>query len=861
MHKFKRLSAFLLCFIMMFSFIPASAYQISEDVAGTNYEESAYVLGALGIMVGDADTGAFRPEDSIKRAEFARVAVSLLGLDDVAYASKGISKFSDVSVDHWANGYINVATSQNLIIGMGDGRFDPESPITYQDAITILVRALGYEPTVASKGGYPGGFLAVATQIELTKNASSAASEPVKRGIVANLANNALKINLMEQTGFGTDVKFEVVDETILEDKLNIIYDRGQITANGFSTLDTSSALEKDEVSINGTTFKIGNSNAGSYLGYFVNYYAKEDENGINKTLILVRPEKSRNQTISFDNENIESATADEIEYWENKETDTLTKKVKIATGAKMVYNGVGVTFDTALLANTLPATVKLLEITGDGRYDVVFVDEIKNIVVEDVIESSYKVVDKFGNPSLTLDPEDTAYSFVMVDKNNETVKLSDLKEWDILSYTISKDKTLIRISVSRNTVTGTITEVSDGKYTIDGKEYKVASNFEETLKLQDEGTFYLDVYGKIAAVNKSANLDKNYAYLINAGTSGSIDLEASFKILNMKGDIETLKSEEKIKFNGTPGKLAKDAIAEMTSAGKVTAQLITFKTNAQNKITEIDLATDKSGGSLAIDKYDFVKNFAGNDVVYRSNSSKLGQFNITDSTIVFDIPAGSDDHTEYTVRDKNMFENESKYNISVFDVTEDLNAGVVIVTNSDGKTNLESPIAVVSKITTTRNEDGEEVQKLYAAYNGEIKTFVTKGTGVLVKDGTTPLAAGDVIQFKLDSKGAIEKFDLLFDSAKKDTEFTKTVSDKMGLVYGKVTKKFASSINVSVNGGANHNYSIDDAKVYSYNSSKSSNQISVVTKADILRYDEESPSRVFIRIYDDSVKEIIIVK
>jgi len=861
MNKLKRISAIMLCFLMMFSFIPTYAFQISEDVAGTAYEESAYVLGALGIMVGDAGTGNFRPDDGITRAEFARVAVSLIGLDDVAYASQGVSKFSDVPTTHWANGYINVATSQNLIIGKDDGTFDPESPITYQDAITILIRALGYEPTVASKGGYPGGYLSVATQIGLTKNATSGAEEAVKRGIVANLSNNALTIDLMEQTGFGSDIKYEVVDKTILEDKLDIIYNKGQITANGYSTLTEGSALEKDEVSINGEIFKIGESNAGNYLGYYVNYYAKEDENGLNKTLILVRPEKSRNNTLTVDNENIETAAKEELEYWVNKDTDKNTKKIKIASDAKMVYNGVGIDFDVSLLSNEISGTVKLLEITGDGKYDVVFVDEIKNIIVEDVIESSYKIVDKYGNPSLTIDPEDTNYSFVMVDKNNETVKLEDLKEWDVLSYTISKDSSLIRISVSRETVSGVVTEISENRYTIDGKEYKVAKNFEETLKLQDEGVFYLDVYGKIAAVNKAATTDKNYAYLINAGANGSIDTTASFKILNVKGEIQTLTAEEKIKFNGTNGKLATEVIDEIKKDGKVTSQLITIKTNASGKITEIDLATDKTGSGLTVDKYDFVKNFAGEDVVFKSNSSKLGKFNITDETIVFDIPASSDDYTEYTVRDKKMFENESKYNVSVFDVTEDLNAGVVIVTNSDGKTNLESPIAVVSKITTARNEDGEEVEKLYAAYNGEIVTFETKGTGILVKGDKKSLEAGDVIQFKLDAKGVIEKFDLLFDISEKGTEFTKDVSDKMTVVYGKVTKKFANSVNVTVNDGSVENFSLEGVNVYSYNSEKTSNKVSVVTSADIQRYDSSNPSRVFIRMYDDMVKEIIIVK
>ena len=233
MRKFKRIVSLLLMLIMAVSVIPANAFNVADDVKGTDYEESAQVLGALGIMVGDAGTGNFRPNDSITRAEFARVSVSLMGLDEVAHASAGVSRYPDVSVNHWANGYINTATSQKLVIGRDDGNFDPESKITYQEAITILVRALGREPAANAKGGYPAGFLTVAVESGLTKNANSAFESPVARGIVANLANNALTIEMMQQTGFGSNVSYEIVDKTILKDKLNVEKGKGQVTANG----------------------------------------------------------------------------------------------------------------------------------------------------------------------------------------------------------------------------------------------------------------------------------------------------------------------------------------------------------------------------------------------------------------------------------------------------------------------------------------------------------------------------------------------------------------------------------------------------------------------------------------------------
>ncbi|MBE7029355.1 MAG: S-layer homology domain-containing protein [Ruminococcaceae bacterium] len=855
MRKLQRCIAFLLVCIMASSFMPAMAFNIAEDVKGTKYEESAYVLGALGIMVGDAGTGNFRPEDSITRAEFAKIAVVMTGLSDAASSSNSISKFPDVAVDHWANGYINIASSQKLVIGRTDGTFDPESKITYQEAMTILVRALGYEPAALSKGGYPAGYLAVGVETGISKNAVSAYEEPVKRGIVANMANNALTVKLMEQTGFGSNVKYEIVDKTILKDKLNVEKGEGQITANGFSTLDSDSGLSKEEVIINNETFKIGNSNADTLLGYYVDYYAKiEDDN--TKTIILAIADSSKKQAVTVEGENIESINATEFKYWVDKEKDSRPESIKLADKLYMIYNGVGMDLDLSVIKNTLAGTVKFVETTGDQKYDVIFIDELTNIVVEDVIEGSYKIIDKYGNDSLTVDPSDDTYHFTMVDKNLNTVEFKDLKEWNVLSYTVSKDNKLIRIIVSNDFAEGKITEMSEDKFTINGKEYQVADNYKTPLKLLDEGIFYLDAFGKIAAVEKKSNTDSAYAYLISAGTTGSVDVISNFKVLTSDGKISTITAEEKIKFNGKSGTYSKDVVDEVKQDGKTVSQLIKIKTNTSGKISEIETYEDKTSGSLYIDEYDFINNFKGNDVVFKANSSKLGQFNITDETIVFDIPENSNDPDDYTVRDKKMFENDSKYNVLVFDVTEDMTAKAVIVTNSDGKTNEEEPLFVISKITTSRNEDGDEIKKVYGAYNGEMRTFVTDGEVLLKKESGT-LKAGDIIRVRLNSSGEIEKFDLIFDIDAKNTEFSKTMGDKTELIYGKVARKFATSINVTVNGGDAHNYSLNGATVYSYENDK----ISVATTADIERFDENNPAKVLIRLYDNKVEEIVIVK
>ena len=139
--------------------------------------------------------------------------------------------------NHWANGYINVATDQGMVIGDDVGTFRPDDTISYAEMVTIMIRALGYEKMAESKGGYPTGYLVTASNIGLTKNVPGSGDEGITRGKVARLVFNGLTIKLMEQVGYGSDVKYEVVDKTLLYDYLDVEKITDQVKAVGSSAI------------------------------------------------------------------------------------------------------------------------------------------------------------------------------------------------------------------------------------------------------------------------------------------------------------------------------------------------------------------------------------------------------------------------------------------------------------------------------------------------------------------------------------------------------------------------------------------------------------------------------------------------
>ena len=857
----KKLTSIILSLVMILGLSATSFAYVSSDAKDSKYKEAIELLGALEIMVGDKDTGAFRPDDTIKRSEFAKVAVTSMGMENLADSFNYPTQFPDVVSDHWANGYINVAANQGLVIGDDLGNFRPDDTITYAEAVTVLVRLIGHTPVAEKKGGFPTGYVTVATQTGITKNAVASNDSAVIRGMVAQLTANALVTDKMEQTNFGSDESYQIVDKTLLSDELSteIIYD--QLTAIGASSLTGSSTLKNDEAKIGDEVYDIkagALSTARKLLGFNVEAYVKEDESG-DKTLILAREQKGKNASLKIKAEDIETVTSDSdvvVSYWMDKQNDKDPQEAKIANDAKYIYNGKAISFDASEL-NPDAGSLILLDRNRDDVYDVVFIEEYENYVVEEVVVSSNRITDKYGKTSLVLDPKNDSIDFVITHGGTE-IKISELKEWDVLSVAKSKDSSIVIVEVSREHVTGKIEELHDDKFVIGGKEYGVSSNYPDELKLNDEGTFYLDKDGNIAAVDAEKSLSSNYAYLTGAEVATGFDKELSIKIFDKNGEVKVVKSGEKIRFNNTPNKTPDEVLEALKKDGKVAPTLITYDVNKDGELTKINTATDKTSGG--IDKNIFALNATGT-LKYRASAKKLGNFGIDKDTIVFDIPAGELDAKKYSVTDYKLFEDNTDYDVLIYDVADDLTAGVVIVTNSTGIANLEASAAIVEKISVSLNDEDERVEKLYAFIDGERKMFTTAEEGILVNESSEQLKAGDIIQLKTNAKGEIESIRVLFEAKNKGTEAKVTVSDDLVTVYGKVIKKFANSINVSVNGGAVENYSTDGAKVYEFNSSKTTNPIKVAEAGDITQYDELDVSRVFIRIYKDEVKEIVIVR
>ena len=167
----------------------AANYKYFPDVP----DDALYVyeinfLKDVGIFSGD-EKGNFNPTKTMTRAEAATLMVRLFVGDITVATSTG--SFTDVQSSHWAFGYIETAVNHGMINGYGNGKFGPNDELTYAQAVTLLVRALGYFDVAEELGGWPDGYIAVGDVLGMTDDTVNLSGNPVPRNIVAKLIYNA----------------------------------------------------------------------------------------------------------------------------------------------------------------------------------------------------------------------------------------------------------------------------------------------------------------------------------------------------------------------------------------------------------------------------------------------------------------------------------------------------------------------------------------------------------------------------------------------------------------------------------------------------------------------------------------------
>lgn len=560
--RIKRLLALLLAcaaiagMLVLPSSAGAAATTTFTDIYDTNVAQAAETLRLLGIVSGTGGT-AFSPDRALTRAEFCKLAVELMGNGDKVAAQMNRTVFQDVPSTHWARGYIAVAT-QGTTTGSGDtatttpgiirgdayGNFNPDRAITYGEAVTILVRILGYGDSDVGMV-WPDGYLAKAAELEITKGLNLSADSTITRGQAALMMEHLLFTNGKDGKQYLTTLGCTITDETIL-------FDVSATAPDGSSGVKVS----QDKV------YKTDHAPfSDDLVGRRAKLLLDKDEK-----IVDIQPSTSGTQkvvtiqSLDYDAMKISGGTSVSIE----KPKDTVVWK-----------DGKETKYEELYLSGLTAGTQALLQYSASGELEYIF---LRSSAKSD---STTRVVK--NKPSYS---DDLAYT---VYKNGILAKGSDIRQYDVTTY----DEANKVMYVSDARITGVYENVYPNRetpatITVMGHEFPVLSSAAadlSTFKIGDTVTLLLSYNGQVAgavepSVAKSTTVGTVTSIKDGRATVTAIDLkDSSGKALELSGETS---------YTGS-------------RADEMIGQLVTVSSASKGRITMSKLAGKGSDAPLSV--------------------------------------------------------------------------------------------------------------------------------------------------------------------------------------------------------------------------------------------------------------------
>lgn len=574
MWKSRKFISLAVVFTMLCSLLfPAFSY--ANDIEGTKYEEAIVKLAALNTIKGYED-GSFKPENTITRAELATIITFVLGLQDAADLAKETpTRFSDVKTNEWYTGYINIAANENVISGYPDGTFKPSENVSYSEAVTMLVNALGLKQVVDKSGGtWPSNYMSKASQLGITKVLSSVnGSAKAIRGDVFLMAWETLLQNKWGATGFNDqgEITYGNLGKTLLEEKYpDYVYNNnGKMEAKYFEEiLVTNTPATKDSLKANQIEIEL--DDIANMLGITSTSASDTKPYKVtNDKIVVCLPENvdassllGKEVTIFFGKDNCVAyigATSDALSRGELETIDSTNAKVKVdgtkytlTSDADLYINNVEITDAITGIDNDDVATklsyletltddmdgiikadmllnssnkVTSLQISIAGTFNISLANsekyEFEQFIVKNV-RSDSTLVDLNGTRKFKTEDIDDEDSDVIVMKNGSIAKAEDIEVGNVVMTAKNPDGNIRLITVTDEVVTGNLDKVSS-KYAlkINGTTYKQGANaMMSTEDDMDEVEALSSDISTLIDSEVSLHLDSNGNYVLAMGES-----------------------------------------------------------------------------------------------------------------------------------------------------------------------------------------------------------------------------------------------------------------------------------------------------------------------------------------------------
>ncbi|MDO5310532.1 MAG: hypothetical protein Q4E94_01335 [Clostridia bacterium] len=750
--RFSRLTALCLAVLITCSTLITVKNTFAAEF-DRDYTEADAVMTYL---IGDIFGG-----ESVTRAEFTGALVSALKADG---GYSGFS-FSDVNENTPYRNEIYAAVDMG-IVSRAD-KFMPDAAVTYNQAIKMLVCAIGCGGAAEVKGGYPSGYVYIARRLGVISAADNSEAELTRCDAVVLLYK--LLCTTVDTVGIKDGMMHnESVGISKLESLYGLVCEEGVVEANNLNPVSGGSVDKRQYIIVNDISYDYAGDTA-ELLGRSVYLFHKKDCN----TAELI---------VAIDNDEVK-LSADDVTSLDRSsltvQSENANKKKSYnISGARFIYNGRRVeSFSLSDLKGDCAEFV-LLDNNKDRGYEYVFVYDRSYLYIDMIKRDTGIITDLNNDEKSTFNPQNPDVSLTVYDESGTLINRDRLKKNDIVAVAASADGEVAIINKCGNKVSGIITlKDSEGRFCIDGEWYRVSGyaqrNYSDVISVGREYTFLLGLDNDIVAVS-NYNTEMQYGYLIAAADGDSIFSDnIKLKIYTMSGRIRIF-NVEKIKLDGVNGVTA-DEVFRRLGGSNMQPQLIRYRTNSDGEISAIDTAKavsefeDKGENPDADDddslkRYQFFTN--GSEVkkfTYRSGGqSCMPYFNVNSANIIC-VPEDEDikgaGEKEFSVINKSSLRSGAAYPFEVYDLAENGTAGILVIKDQSVKNNTNY---MIEEIADGLMPDGSLGKVLTVFGKGKYsEVFLGAEEEARLKHVLKP---GDIVEMTLHRDNSVKYIDLVFD-------------------------------------------------------------------------------------------------
>ena len=539
------------------------------------------------------------------REECAQLMVRFMNIP-LSGMESNETPFFDVSSSRKGAAAITALYNMGYVSRGEDLKFYPDRNVTANEAITFVIKAMGYGVMAERNGSYPTGYFNAANRYGILNGLSLVGSETIRMIDLYYMIDAALDAPAYSYTGTsGNYDEYEFNESyTILNDYHKMDKISGIVTANSVTMLkSTNSTLGEAEIKIGDAVYTY-TENADKILGKAVVAYVLLNDEETNSVVYLEEDSKKNSTAkLKYDSLVANKTTDTKLAY---KDGDKI-KYEDLESNCYVIYNGKSRTSFYAL-SNILPAYghVEVIDNDKNGKADVLKIENYTTMIVSHV-DTFDNVIYDINDSTKNINFGDNKVILYVIDgATGEDISAASLERGCVLSVVMSEDKKLIKCYASFETVSGTISAVSqeNGKnvYTIGNAAYKkVPDRNDLDISLGKIGAFGLDYFGAIASYSYDADLQDGFKYGVIVGIEPKVGLDDGYilKVFSENGKFVIYPAKERIKIDGATKKITD--IAVKTLLESQLGNMMRYRV-ANGEISEFDFASvvDVEAGQIS---------------------------------------------------------------------------------------------------------------------------------------------------------------------------------------------------------------------------------------------------------------------